>query len=262
MTVPTPTQAKPRVVSSRESELQLVALVLEDEPTQLRVTKQTLRRHSFDVLAANDADEAVALVVTRGIDLVVLDVALGTGRESEGLIACERIRKARRSTYIAFLTSNNTKATQRVAKRFGAHIVEKSANRIADISLLLDAYFTSWDLRIAAARSATDISAVRSGSPPGGAEGHRARPADLASRDLDYEEYLRLSLDPTWVAANSGKTAAFSDGQWIGSFVTEQEAVGALRRLPQDSTKFFITVGAPLRTLEFSNLEDEDLWIE
>ena len=64
-------------------------LVVDDEPTFVRLVSQVLTHEGYEVLTANDGHEALRLVYTHRPDLVLLDVMMP---KMDGWQACSRIR--------------------------------------------------------------------------------------------------------------------------------------------------------------------------
>jgi len=62
-------------------------LIVEDDPTLLRILERGLRAHGFDVVAVDTIDGAVTLAADKAINLVVLDTSLAAPDASEVLPA-------------------------------------------------------------------------------------------------------------------------------------------------------------------------------
>ena len=67
-------------------------LVVDDEPQIRRLVQTGLAGYGFEVLTAANDVEALALVRSREPDLVILDIALGSG--PDGIEVCRRIRQS------------------------------------------------------------------------------------------------------------------------------------------------------------------------
>jgi DNA-binding response OmpR family regulator len=64
-------------------------LIADDDPQLLRLLMRHLQLEDFDVLVARDGEEALALIQTQRLDLVVLDVMMP---RLDGLSVCQRVR--------------------------------------------------------------------------------------------------------------------------------------------------------------------------
>jgi DNA-binding response OmpR family regulator len=84
-------------------------LLVEDEITLLETLAYNLKKEGYEVLTAEDGEEALALIRGEQPDLVVLDVMLPT---LDGLTVCRRVRKDKSiaHTPIIMLTARGTEA--------------------------------------------------------------------------------------------------------------------------------------------------------
>jgi DNA-binding response OmpR family regulator len=64
-------------------------LIADDDPQLLRLLMRHFQLEDFDVLSASDGEEALALIQTQRLDLVVLDVMMP---KLDGLSVCQRVR--------------------------------------------------------------------------------------------------------------------------------------------------------------------------
>ena len=64
-------------------------LIADDDPQLLRLLMRQFQLEDFDVLLASDGEEALALIQTHRLDLVVLDVMMP---RLDGLSVCQRVR--------------------------------------------------------------------------------------------------------------------------------------------------------------------------
>lgn len=51
-------------------------LIIEDNPTNMRLAKTALMKHEFDILTASSADEALKILVDNTPDLILMDIQL------------------------------------------------------------------------------------------------------------------------------------------------------------------------------------------
>ena len=65
-------------------------LIVDDEPLYLRLLKVNLETEGFEIVSANNGEQAVELVASQKPQLVILDVMMP---KVDGITACERIRQ-------------------------------------------------------------------------------------------------------------------------------------------------------------------------
>ncbi|HEX6620823.1 MAG TPA: response regulator transcription factor [Solirubrobacteraceae bacterium] len=92
------------------------ALVVDDERALVDVVARYLEREGFDVLAAYDGEQAVALARDEHPDVIILDLMLPG---IDGIEACRRIR-AFSNSYIVMLTAKAEEADKIVGLSTGA----------------------------------------------------------------------------------------------------------------------------------------------
>ncbi|HEU4887680.1 MAG TPA: response regulator [Thermoanaerobaculia bacterium] len=116
------------------------ALIVEDDPP-LRGLLQTLLRHAGEdnVVSCSDGDEAIALLVTRSFDVILLDLMMpGT----DGLAVIEFLRQHRPSQLRVVLVM--TAATDEVTERLDPSVVHgvilKPFDNDAVVGLVLEIF--------------------------------------------------------------------------------------------------------------------------
>ena len=94
-------------------------LVVDDSPTALQMTSQLLASHGFDVLTANNGNEAVEIAESQLPDLMLLDIVL-PGRN--GFQVCRKLRSSEttRDIRIVMLSSKSQVHDRLWARRQGA----------------------------------------------------------------------------------------------------------------------------------------------
>ena len=94
-------------------------LVVDDSPTALRLTSELLASHGFEVLTANDGNEAVEVAESRLPDLMLLDIVL-PGRN--GFQVCRKLRSSEDTSgiRIVMLSSKSQEHDRLWARRQGA----------------------------------------------------------------------------------------------------------------------------------------------
>jgi DNA-binding response OmpR family regulator len=92
------------------------ALVVDDEPALVRLVTAYLEREQFEVVAAADGEQAVALAREAEPDVIVLDLMLPV---LDGVEACRRIRVFS-DAYIIMLTAKSEEIDKLVGLSVGA----------------------------------------------------------------------------------------------------------------------------------------------
>ncbi len=77
-------------------------LIVDDERPLVKGLKYTLEREGFEVLAAYDGQEALDILRTSSVDIIILDLMLP---KIDGLEVCRRIRQQGNNTPIIMLTA-------------------------------------------------------------------------------------------------------------------------------------------------------------
>jgi two-component system KDP operon response regulator KdpE len=93
-------------------------LVVDDEPSIRRFLRASLGSQDYDVLEAEDGQQALDLMRRNAVDLVVLD--LGLPGTIEGFAVIERLRQAGSSTPIVVLSARTDEAGKVRALDLGA----------------------------------------------------------------------------------------------------------------------------------------------
>ena len=96
-------------------------LVVEDSPTQLKLTTAALQGQQYEILTAMDGEEALQKVLVDKPDLVVLDVVMP---KMDGFQVCRKMKASPEMQHIPviMLTSKNQKADEFWGKKQGADI--------------------------------------------------------------------------------------------------------------------------------------------
>ena len=94
-------------------------LVVEDSPTQLKLTTAALQGQQHEILTAMDGEEALRKVLADKPDLVVLDVVMP---KMDGFQVCRKMKASPEMQHIPviMLTSKNQKADEFWGKKQGA----------------------------------------------------------------------------------------------------------------------------------------------
>jgi twitching motility two-component system response regulator PilH len=94
-------------------------LVVDDSPTQLKLTTVALQGQGYEILTAMDGEEAMEKVHADKPDLVVLDVVMP---RMDGFQVCRKMKASAEMQHIPviMLTSKNQKADEFWGKKQGA----------------------------------------------------------------------------------------------------------------------------------------------
>src|SRR5262245_52454658 len=88
----------PPVVAKSDSIAPIRVLVIEDQTDIAHVIRRCLEREGYDVRCEEDGDAGLELVVSGGVDLVVLDILLPGALD--GYEICRRIRADPRAAHL------------------------------------------------------------------------------------------------------------------------------------------------------------------
>lgn len=94
-------------------------LVIDDDPTLLKLVQSVLNSYGFDVVAVNDAPNGLEMAMKQTPDLIVLDVMMPI---INGFNICRLLKsqKAIKHIPIILLTSRATQADQEIGSEVGA----------------------------------------------------------------------------------------------------------------------------------------------
>jgi len=86
-------------------------LVVDDSPTGRRVVSEALRTHGYDVITAEDGEQALDLAFRRKPNLIVLDIVLP---KQNGFQVCRRLKAEPHTRHVkVVLLSSKVLATDR-----------------------------------------------------------------------------------------------------------------------------------------------------
>ena len=101
-------------------------LVVDDNKGILELLILLLSKHGLSVLSASSGNECLAIVKSRPVDLVILDVMMPV---MDGLQVCQELRKITPSMPIIFLTARDDMMTRAAAMDLGvSEFVAKPVN--------------------------------------------------------------------------------------------------------------------------------------
>ena len=91
-------------------------LLVDDEPTMLKGLKYSLEQEGYDILTAQDGEEALSVFSENDVDLVLLDVMLP---KMDGIQVCQRIRE-QSNVPIIMLTAKGEDMDKILGLEYGA----------------------------------------------------------------------------------------------------------------------------------------------
>ena len=94
-------------------------LVVDDSPTQISLMRAPFEESGFEVITAVDGEEALALVQSENLKLVVMDVIMP---KMNGFQACKKIKETKKDLPVILLTSKDQKSDEFWGKRQGADL--------------------------------------------------------------------------------------------------------------------------------------------
>lgn len=94
-------------------------LVVDDSPTQMSLMRAPFEENGFEVITATDGEDALALVQSENLKLVVMDVIMP---KMNGFQACKKIKEAKKDLPVILLTSKDQKSDEFWGKRQGADL--------------------------------------------------------------------------------------------------------------------------------------------
>lgn len=87
-------------------------LLIDDEVITLKTTKMLLDQHDYDVETCLTTSEAISVLTTSDIDLILLDISMPT---IDGFDFIKLMNSLRISVPVIFLSNNDDEYTQKVA---------------------------------------------------------------------------------------------------------------------------------------------------
>lgn len=105
-------------------------LLIDDEVVTLKMTKMLLNQHNFDVETSLSSSEAISVLTSSEIDLILLDISMPTidGFDFIKLMNALRIRVP-----VIFLSSNEDEYTQKLATSEGVKRCVSKRSQFAEL---------------------------------------------------------------------------------------------------------------------------------
>ncbi len=94
-------------------------LVVDDSPTELKIILASLQTKNYDIVTANDGEEALKQAHAESPDLIILDVVMP---KMDGFQACRKLKTTDnlKDIPVIMLTSKNQKTDEFWGKKQGA----------------------------------------------------------------------------------------------------------------------------------------------
>lgn len=103
-----------------------VVLLVDDEPSVRETLGRYLQLSGFDVLTADNADDAVAILGHSTVDAAILDVRLPGGRSGLDVLQFIRLDWSRRELPVILLTGTQfTPVEEEIVRRHRAYVFYK-----------------------------------------------------------------------------------------------------------------------------------------
>ena len=106
-------------------------LLVEDNPANIELMNQTLKKEGFNIFSASLGEEAINMAKTHLPEIVIIDIGLP---DMDGIVVCENIREIpeMHNSIIAFLTGRFEDYTQIAAFNAGAddYMIKPVSNKL------------------------------------------------------------------------------------------------------------------------------------
>lgn len=100
-------------------------LIIDDEHALTEAISDYLSAAGHVCLSANDSAAAMALLNRTRFDVVLTDISLSDGSDTEGLQIVSHIRGSRLPTHVVIMTAHETKPYEGEAARLAARLLRK-----------------------------------------------------------------------------------------------------------------------------------------
>ncbi len=95
----------------------ITILLVDDEPTIIKGLKFALEKEGYDILTAQDGQEALSVFKNEKVDFILLDLMLP---KVDGLEVCRQIREMKSDVPIIMLTAKDDEASKISGLDYGA----------------------------------------------------------------------------------------------------------------------------------------------
>lgn len=122
----------------RHSAMSPSILLVDDEPSYLAAVSEFFLHLDYHVVAAQELEEAEALIITSHFSLVIVDLSLTNFNSDEGLRLIDLIGERSPETKIILLSGRVSPEVRAEALKRGAHAVLNKPQHLADIGALAE----------------------------------------------------------------------------------------------------------------------------
>lgn len=110
-------------------------LLIDDEVVTLKMTKMLLDKHDFDVEISQNTSEAISVLTTAEIDLILLDISMPT---LDGFDFIKLMQSLRIRVPVIFLSNHDDDYIQKVASSEGVKRCVSKNKQLAQLPRIID----------------------------------------------------------------------------------------------------------------------------
>lgn len=115
-------------------------LLIDDEVVALKVTKMLLDQHGYDVETSLTTSEAISVLTTSDIDLILLDISMPT---IDGLDFVKLMKSLRIKVPVIFLSNTDDEYTLKMAMSEGVKRCVSKNKQIAELPVIIEGVLTN-----------------------------------------------------------------------------------------------------------------------
>ena len=110
-------------------------LLIDDEVVTLKMTKMLLDKHDFDVEISQNTSEAISVLTTAEIDLILLDISMPT---LDGFDFVKLMQSLRIQVPVIFLSNHDDDYIQKVASSEGVKRCVSKNKQLGQLPQIID----------------------------------------------------------------------------------------------------------------------------
>jgi DNA-binding response OmpR family regulator len=114
-------------------------LLIDDEVVTLKMTKMLLDQHGYDVETSLTTSEAISVLTTSDIDLILLDISMPT---LDGFDFVKLMNSLRIKVPVIFLSNTDDEYTLKMAMSEGVKRCVSKNNQIAELPAIIEEVLT------------------------------------------------------------------------------------------------------------------------
>jgi len=117
-------------------------LIVDDEPHCVLSTRYVLEAEGYEIIEANDGDEAFEQAQNEMPDLMLLDIMMPPSGKHEGFKVCKKIKKNEKTSHIIVIMASvlGANADKDMAKEAGASDYITKPYNIDDVAKMIKKY--------------------------------------------------------------------------------------------------------------------------